>query len=114
MKEDSFPGFVLRVEPMLQHGLVARFGATAGRESAVDVPTWAWPRWDRIRAMTNPAGHLYRVAVNQTRRRLRRPELLFRPVSRFIDVWIEPGLPMALAHRRHDSAKQWCWSTATE
>jgi len=96
--EDSFPEFVQRVEPMLRHGLVARFGATAGREAAVDVLAWAWPRWDRIREMTNPAGYLYRVAVNQTRRRLRRPEMLFPPVPHAIEVWVEPGLPTALTH----------------
>ncbi|GBE23504.1 ECF RNA polymerase sigma factor SigE [bacterium BMS3Bbin01] len=98
MIEDSFPVFVARVEPMLRRGLVARFGATTGRDACVDVLSWVWPRWDRIRTMTNPVGYLYRVAVNQTRRRLRRRSVLFPPVPHVVDVWVEPGLPAALSH----------------
>lgn len=47
--------------------------------------------------MTNPAGYLYRVAVNQTRRRLRSKKRLFPAVPEAVEPWVEPGLPAALA-----------------
>ena len=73
----EFSQFVLQAEPVLRRGLVARFGAHTGREAAVDVLSWAWPRWDRVVSMENPTGYLYRVAVNQTRRKLVHPFQIF-------------------------------------
>src|SRR6266542_2607522 len=37
-----------------------------------------WERWDRVRAMDNPAGYLYRTAMNEFRRRRRRAALAIR------------------------------------
>jgi len=92
----EFSQFVLQAEPILRRGLVARFGASNGREAAVDVLSWAWSRWDRIGTMENPTGYLYRVAVNQTKRRLMRRPIQFPEVPEEQEVWVEPGLPGAL------------------
>jgi DNA-directed RNA polymerase specialized sigma24 family protein len=94
----EFSDFVAQAEPILRRGLVARFGALTGREAAVDVLSWAWSRWDRIGTMENPVGYLYRVAVNQTKRRLMRRPIQFPVVPEGTEVWVEPGLPGALAH----------------
>jgi RNA polymerase sigma-70 factor (ECF subfamily) len=37
-----------------------------------------WERWDRVSAMENPAGYLYRTAMNVFRRRRRRAALAVR------------------------------------
>jgi RNA polymerase sigma factor (sigma-70 family) len=37
-----------------------------------------WERWDRVRSMENPAGYLYRTAMNLFRRRRRRAALVIR------------------------------------
>jgi RNA polymerase sigma factor (sigma-70 family) len=37
-----------------------------------------WERWDRVNAMDNPAGYLYRTAMNVFRRRRRRATLAVR------------------------------------
>ncbi len=92
----EFSQFVSRAEPVLRRGLVARFGASNGREAAVDVLSWAWSRWDRIGTMENPTGYLYRVAVNQTRRKLVRKPVRFPDVPTSEEVWVEPKLPSAL------------------
>jgi DNA-directed RNA polymerase specialized sigma24 family protein len=94
----EFSDFVSQAEAVLRRGLVARFGADTGRTAAVDVLSWAWPRWERIAGMENPTGYLYRVAVNQTKRRLTRRTARFPVVPYEAEPWVEPGLPAALAH----------------
>jgi len=37
-----------------------------------------WERWDRVAAMENPSGYLYRTALNLYRRRLRRASVAMR------------------------------------
>ena len=37
-----------------------------------------WERWDRVTAMKNPTGYLYRTALNLYRRRLRRASVAMR------------------------------------
>ena len=42
----------------------------------------AWERWDRVAAMENPAGYVYRTAMNRFRKRYRRAVLAARKTVR--------------------------------
>jgi RNA polymerase sigma factor (sigma-70 family) len=46
--------------------------AQEAEEIAQDAFLKVWERWDRISVMANPAGYLYRVAMNLSRSRFRR------------------------------------------
>jgi RNA polymerase sigma factor (sigma-70 family) len=47
-------------------------------EIAQDAFVALWERWDRVRLMDNPAGYLYRTAMNSFRKRYRRAKLFGR------------------------------------
>ncbi len=67
-KADSFTEFFSDVERSLRHALTAAFGADHGREAVAEALAYGWEHWDRIQSMENPAGYLYRVAVNHARK----------------------------------------------
>lgn len=93
---ESFDAFVSRVGPDLRRAFVARFGRNDGIEAASEAFAYAWEHWDRVSAMENPAGYLYRVGRSRTRRiRRRTPILPAVEVSRMPEV--DPDLPVALA-----------------
>src|SRR4051794_12853309 len=71
---DGFCEFVGAVEPRLRRALVAAYGSDAGREAAADALAWAWQHWDRVRAMDNPGGYLWRVGQTAVRRTTRRQQ----------------------------------------
>jgi RNA polymerase sigma factor (sigma-70 family) len=58
---------------------------TADRHEAEELAQEAlvivWERWDRVRAMDNPAGYLHRTAMNAFRKRYRRAKILRRVSS---------------------------------
>lgn len=89
-----FTTFVETVEPRLRRALTALRGPDDGLEATAEALAWAWEHWDRVEAMTNPAGYLYRVGVSRTRRRARPslPRLDPEPSAAF-----EPGLSAGLA-----------------
>jgi RNA polymerase sigma-70 factor (ECF subfamily) len=66
---DDFEGFVRSVEPRLRRALVATRGAELGREATAEALAYAWEHWDRVQALTNPVGYLYRVGQSRSRRR---------------------------------------------
>jgi RNA polymerase sigma factor (sigma-70 family) len=68
----AFGEFVGAVEPRLRRALVAAYGSEAGRDAAADALAWAWQHWDRVRAMDNPGGYLWRVGQTSVRRSSRR------------------------------------------
>jgi RNA polymerase sigma factor (sigma-70 family) len=68
----AFGEFVAAVEPRLRRALVAAYGADLGRDAAADALAWAWQHWDRVHAMSNPAGYLWRVGQTSIRRTTRR------------------------------------------
>lgn len=43
-----------------------------------------WERWDRVVAMDDPVGYLYRTAMNRFRKRLRRASVAMRKVVHVI------------------------------
>lgn len=92
---ESFEEFFERVEPQLREVLSATVGSESGREAAAEALSYGWEHWERVRAMENPAGYLYRVGRDRARRRRRRPALA--PVREQQAPWVEPELPSALA-----------------
>ena len=97
---DRFDRLVADIEPRLRRALVAAYGTEVGREATADALAWAWEHFDRIEAMSNAAGYLYRVGQSSTRRDRRHRE---RTDLRVVDgghedrLPIEPGLADALA-----------------
>jgi DNA-directed RNA polymerase specialized sigma24 family protein len=93
--EPDFTRFVKETEPRLSYALAAAYGPEVGAEATADALAYAWENWERIRAMANPAGYLYRVGQSRSRR-YRRPRVLFpRPTPDQPSV-VEPALPEAL------------------
>lgn len=68
---EGFDAFVDAHERRLCQAFSAMWGATVGREVAVDVFSYAWEHWDRVGAMENPVGYLFVVGRDRGRRRLR-------------------------------------------
>ena len=107
----------------LRQVLVARYGIELGVEAWHDALAHAWEHRQRLAAMDNPTGYLYRVAQSSVRRQRRwARRVAFPPVDpdRLPDV--EPGLPAALAvlsERQRESvllvsAHGWTQSEAAE
>jgi DNA-directed RNA polymerase specialized sigma24 family protein len=63
----SFEDFLEMAEPRLRRALVARLGRERGREATAEALAWAYEHWERVRAMENPVGYVYRVGVSRTR-----------------------------------------------
>lgn len=92
---DAFSDFFADAEPRLRRALVAAYGVERGREAAAEALAYGWEHWPRVRRMDNPLGYLYRVGQSRSRARKRRFLVARAGVE---DVWVEPGLPAALAH----------------
>ena len=98
--DEEFVVFVRETEPKLRRALVAAAGGQRGREAACEALEYAWENWDRVKAMDNPAGYLYRVGRSRAFKKPQPNPVLFFPdtaVSGGEMPWVEPGLPGALA-----------------
>ena len=77
--ESSFEDFFERYHRRLFAGLCL---VTGSRDEAEDVMQEAflqvWQRWDRVSGMDQPAGYLFRTAMNLTRKRGRRAALALK------------------------------------
>lgn len=92
-----FEQFVAEVEPRLRRALVAGYGPHVGREATVDALSWAWEHWDRVQAMDNPTGYLYRVGQSRARAASARRRIVGFDVAEIVDdVDVEPQLLEAL------------------
>jgi RNA polymerase sigma-70 factor (ECF subfamily) len=94
---EVFTVFVETNEQKLRHSLCAVLGSQIGYEATADALAYGWEHWDRVSAMDNPAGYLYKVGRDMGRRqfRRRRPILLSSASpARLPDV--EPDLAAAL------------------
>lgn len=80
-------------EPRLRRAFIASFGTERAAEATAEALAWGWEHRDRMAAMSNPVGYLYRVG--QSRSRSRRQALLPRP-SRSALPDVEPTLIGAL------------------
>jgi DNA-directed RNA polymerase specialized sigma24 family protein len=89
-----FAELVVAVERPLRASLVARYGPERGREATAEALAFAWENLDRVAAMANPAGYLYRVGQSRTRER----KVRFVPYTPAIGMpEIEPVLQRAIA-----------------
>ncbi len=82
----------------LRQVLVARYGWDQGLEAWHDAVAYGWEHRERLAAMANPVGYLYRVAQSSVRRqhRWQRP-VAFPAVDPSVLPHVEPGLPEAVA-----------------
>lgn len=97
VRVDSFTDFVAEAEPRIRRALTAAFGTHAGSDASAEAFVYAWRHWDRVSAMENPAGYLYRVGYN-TARKPKKADLVgdYAAVAHRVP-WVEPGLGPALA-----------------
>ena len=91
--EDEFAEFVATAEPRLRRALFP-VGGVATADAVADALAYAWEHWDRVQAMDNPIGYLYRVGRSRLRPR-KTPVLPPVDTARIPEV--EPGLAPALA-----------------
>lgn len=91
---DDFDGFVTKMEPRLRRALIAARGPELGRDATAVALAYAWEHWDRVRAMRNPVGYLYRVGQSRTRRRRTRRDAL--AVVSVTQPDFDPRLPEAM------------------
>lgn len=97
MREGDFEAFVAEAGPRLRAALLARYGPHRGADVTAEALAYAWEHWDRISAMGNPAGYLYRVAQSQARRGIFRPKpQLPKPRIAYQPPIVEPGLKPAM------------------
>lgn len=90
-----FEAFVEAAGPRLRASLVAAYGVEDGKEAAAEALAYGWEHWNRLSAMANPAGYLYRVGQTAARNARRREGFL--PVPARVDVSdFEAGLLPAL------------------
>jgi DNA-directed RNA polymerase specialized sigma24 family protein len=89
----EFEMFVIEVEPGLRRALSGHMPSDRVPDALSEAFTYAWEHWDRVNAMANPSGYLFRVA--QSRSRSRRHGLLERPVPPETPS-VEPGLVEAV------------------
>ncbi len=98
---DRFERFFKENEQPIRHALSAELGFDLGRDSAAQAFAYAWEHWDRICAMENPAGYVFRVGQRHGRRQRRRhqrrrPQVPADPSSSAEMPWVEPALSAAL------------------
>jgi RNA polymerase sigma-70 factor (ECF subfamily) len=70
----AFEAFAAEAAERLTRAYIAAYGTERAAEATAEALAWAWEHRDRLGAMENPVGYLYRVGQSRTRSR-RRPEL---------------------------------------
>jgi DNA-directed RNA polymerase specialized sigma24 family protein len=94
---EEFAEFFRVVEPRLRAAMVACYGPVYGREAAGDALSWAWQNWDRLRAIDNKVGYLYRVGQSAAHGNAARASRVGGAIAADDHVpEIEPGLVPAL------------------
>jgi DNA-directed RNA polymerase specialized sigma24 family protein len=63
----SFEVFIADAQVKLRRAFVARYGVQLGVEACAEATAWAWAHRDRLLAMANPVGYLYRVGQTAVR-----------------------------------------------
>lgn len=102
--DSSLPSMTFEEFYEAEHG--GLFGAlyliTGDRHDAEDLMQEAflktWERWDRVRAMENPPGYLYRTAMNAFRMRRRRAAMAARRFA----LHLTKGEDIERAEARHE------------
>lgn len=91
----TFDDFARRDGARLRAGLVAAYGPDVGADAAAEALAYAFEHWDRVGAMDNPAGYLYRVGQSEARRHFR-PQGFLPPAAAAGLPEFEPALAPAL------------------
>lgn len=94
-RDDAFSLFMTEAEPRLRGALVARYGMQLGREATLDAFVYGWKNWDRVSAMDNPIGYLYRVGTSHARPPRPTPVVVLDRAHH--EPWIEPELEASLS-----------------
>lgn len=95
---------VSSLAPRVRRALVARYGVDVGADAAAEAVAWGVEHPDRLAAMANPAGYLYRVGQSAARRlhRANRGRVSF-PREQAVDASDLSGDVFAeLARLRHE------------
>ena len=92
--EESFTAFMREAQPKVLVALAAAFGPDAANDASAEAFAYAWEHWDRVAAMENPAGYVYRVG--RSRVRVGRPVAICPPAPLNPTPLIEPKLIPAL------------------
>lgn len=95
-RHNGFNEFVSRSGRHLRLALISAYGAEIGAEATADALAYGWEHWDRLTAMGNPAGYLYRVGQTSAKRYRRRPPALTDGPPGNDPPWIEPDLDRAM------------------
>ena len=69
--DTPFDDFVALHGERLRRALVASYGVDVGSDACAEALAWAWEHRERVAAMTNPVGYLFRVGQSATRRHRR-------------------------------------------
>ena len=93
MAVDDFEAFVRDAEPRLRQALIGVRGPVDGRDATAEALAYAWENWERVQAMSNPVGYLFRVG--QSRSRLRKVPRVAAPTPAYQPA-VEPELVQAL------------------
>lgn len=91
----TFESFAAGSGPKIRAGLVASFGPDVGGDAAAEALAYGWEHWDRVGAMGNPVGYLFRVGQNSAKSSRRQVTFLAVPPPVEIPHF-EPGLIPAL------------------
>jgi len=92
---EKYTAFVRGAGARLRRAFIAAYGPEVGAEATAEALAYAWEHWEKVEAMDNPAGYLYRVGQSKARKYRRRPPRL-PGVADSVAPWVEPGLPAAL------------------
>jgi len=65
----TFEALVARVEPDLRRALTGHVDRNGVEDAVAEALAYAWENRNRVLAMENPAGYLFRVAQSRSRRR---------------------------------------------
>ena len=90
---EAFVSFARDLEPRLRRALAGCRGVQGAPDAVAEALAYAWEHWDRVSAMENPAGYLYRVG--QSRTKARKEGMLPAPADVGLPD-IEPALVPAL------------------
>jgi RNA polymerase sigma-70 factor (ECF subfamily) len=93
----EFAAFVSASERILKQSLSAALGFEPAREATAVALAYGWEHWDRVGAMDNPAGYLYRVGLHWGRKAATPRPVVFPMAVVEQSEWVEPGLPDAFA-----------------
>jgi len=93
---EEFRSLVKEAERRLVVALTAAFGPDLGVEATAEALAYLWEHRERVMAMENPFGYLYRVGQSRARRRFRQRRPLVPNPPATAMPRIEPALMPAL------------------